>query len=780
VPSQIRLLTRATVLGCAALLVLGADLTFAKTTSGPEAKLDSHLQRVVATEQSNGNAQGAGSDAGVQVDAKERALVDVYVRGPVGAAADALRAAGMTVTVATSKAPVPMVEGWLPVDLADAVAKLDVVRAVVPVMGSGSNAGSVQTEGDAAHRGGHARMILPGGGPTGAGVDVGVISTSYNRVGSGIAGSQNTGDLPFGISLLKDGPAGSNDEGRAMAEIMYDMAPNIPIMVFASGSGGPAEKADSINQLANRTEVIADDTFYLGEPFFQDGVVAQAVDAAHDKGVAYIVAAGNRARQAWTGTYRPSTAAPGYNNFSSSGDDSFQSIHTVPPGDFIEINFQWAEPWGRATTDLDVSLDNVANGASLASDTTANNITGIPSAYMFWRNTTTAPVQVEMRVRRFSGTNAPFMKYIARDMTGSAFTIDEYATNSSAVDPDAAMAKGAIAVAAVNWNDPGNNDPEAFSSRGNPFRLFDKDGNSIGLDVRRAPKVAGADAVYTTVPGFQPFFGTSAAAPHIAAIATLMKSARPAITVDEIYKALLNPDNSIDCWAAGKPDEDCGYGFLLADRAVYDATSPRATITPSSGASEVLPNGTVVVTYSLRMNKPSAEQNFSLVRASDGAAVGGSFTWFGDQALVFKPTTSLQPGTAYTARANSNAVSYQGVTQYANAQSTFTTTNRPIVESVSPKTNATGVARNTQIVVTFNKAMNKTSTGAAFALRRESNSAQVAGTVAWFGDRSLVFKPSAALAAQTRYRINVSGAGVRDTAGNVIANPMSSPFTTGN
>src|SRR4029079_13233898 len=135
----------------------------------------------------------------------------------------------------------------------------------------------------------------------------------------------------------------------------------------------------------------------------------------------------------------------------------FQSIHTVPAGDFIEINFQWAEPWGRATTDIDVSLDNVANRAGLASDTTANNVTGIPSAYMFWRNTTSAPVQVELRIRRFSGTNAPFMKYIARDQIGEACTIDEYATNTSAVDPDAAMAKGAIAVAAVYWDDLGNN-----------------------------------------------------------------------------------------------------------------------------------------------------------------------------------------------------------------------------------------------------------------------------------------------------------------------------------
>src|SRR3954452_513687 len=231
-PPQIRFLSRVFVLGCLACLALGADASFAKITSGPEAKLDSHLQRVVTVEQAGGNAQSASANAGVEVDAKERVQVDVYVRGKAGAAADALRAAGMTVVSATDRAPVPMVEGWLPVDLADAVVKLDMMRAVVPVMGGGSNAGNVQTEGDAAHLGGHARSILPGGGPTGAGVNIGVISTSFNRVGSGIAGSQNTGELPFGVSLVKEGPAPGDDEGRAMAEIIYDMAPNIPIMLL--------------------------------------------------------------------------------------------------------------------------------------------------------------------------------------------------------------------------------------------------------------------------------------------------------------------------------------------------------------------------------------------------------------------------------------------------------------------------------------------------------------------------------------------------------------------
>ena len=49
--------------------------------------------------------------------------------------------------------------------------------------------------------------------------------------------------------------------------------------------------------------MIADDIFWLDEPFFQDGVIAQAVDRARAAGVTYIASAGNRARQSWEGTY---------------------------------------------------------------------------------------------------------------------------------------------------------------------------------------------------------------------------------------------------------------------------------------------------------------------------------------------------------------------------------------------------------------------------------------------------------------------------------------------
>ena len=137
-----------------------------------------------------------------------------------------------------------------------------------------------------------------------------MISDSINQVGGGVNGSQASGDLPPdpSVVVLSDDTAGASDEGRAMAEIIFDEAPGLNRILFASGTAtGSVGKAAAIDALvANGADVIADDIFYLSEPFFQDGAVAQAVDRARAAGVAYFASAGNRARQSYESTYRDS------------------------------------------------------------------------------------------------------------------------------------------------------------------------------------------------------------------------------------------------------------------------------------------------------------------------------------------------------------------------------------------------------------------------------------------------------------------------------------------
>ena len=112
------------------------------------------------------------------------------------------------------------------------------------------------------------------------------------------------------------------------------------------------------------------------------------------------------------------------------------------------------------------------------------------------------------------------------------------------------------------------------------------------------------------------------------------------------------------------------------------ATQPLITVTsPGDGAGEVLPNAAVVAFFDTAMDKPSAEAAFSLKRTSDGAPVGGSFGWIGN-ALIFKPNSDLAGGTQYTAAVAASAKDLAGHPLPAAKSWRFTTTNRPIIDSV--------------------------------------------------------------------------------------------------
>ena len=149
-------------------------------------------------------------------------------------------------------------------------------------------------------------------GLDGTGVKVGVLSTSVNEYdnpavpGIGLAESYSTGDLSASnpVTVLKDfdtptDPTFATDEGRAMLEQIHDIAPASSLL-FYSGINGEVDFANGIHApwpRAGAKYVIVDD---LGcssdEPFFQDGVIQQAInEVTNTLGVTYFSAAGNSA-----------------------------------------------------------------------------------------------------------------------------------------------------------------------------------------------------------------------------------------------------------------------------------------------------------------------------------------------------------------------------------------------------------------------------------------------------------------------------------------------------
>eukprot|EP00898_Chlorokybus_atmophyticus_P000969 jgi/Chlat1/1873/Chrsp141S02182 len=153
----------------------------------------------------------------------------------------------------------------------------------------------VQSQGDKAMRADALKAMVPG--LTGAGVKVGVLSDSYNALG-GAAKDVASGDLPAGVVVLKDITKGT-DEGRAMLQLVHDVAPGSPLY-FYTAHNGLADFANGIKALAqNGCKVIVDDVSYFAEPYFEDGILAQAVDQVKAAGSAYFSSAQNQAREAW-------------------------------------------------------------------------------------------------------------------------------------------------------------------------------------------------------------------------------------------------------------------------------------------------------------------------------------------------------------------------------------------------------------------------------------------------------------------------------------------------
>src|SRR5262249_20370396 len=114
------------------------------------------------------------------------------------------------------------------------------------------------------------------------------------------------------------------------------------------------------------------------------------------------------------------------------------------------------------------------------------------------------------------------------------------------------------------------NPVELFSSDGNRPLYFDSAGTAAPK-IRHKPDIAAADGVKTATPGFAPFFGTSAAAPHAAGVAALIKGAKPSLTPTQIRNLLIS--TALDIEGKGL-DRDSGAGIVNAFKPLQKLGAP--------------------------------------------------------------------------------------------------------------------------------------------------------------------------------------------------------------
>ncbi|THD68011.1 T9SS type A sorting domain-containing protein [Robertkochia marina] len=385
------------------------------------------------------------------------------------------------------------------------------------------------------------------------------------------------GDLPgsgnpYGraqeVVVFKEGDPGGSDEGRAMLEIVHDMAPGAKLG-FRTGTRSLRDFAQGIKELPPDITVAFDDITYPTESFegtysvvtaaIEEFLAQPSVSALSNESQAdselmltsgeryYCSSAGNFGGKGFQGIFQPGVTLPDFGipvnpgvrphvfGVNDDGSENYFLPFTVDgPGLFMVV-IQQNESFA--------SFNN-AQGAISDFDLVITDSSGSVEAVARFENGGKDPVEIFvfqaiqsgeafMSVLVEDGVNfagTPF-RAIAFRAAGLNFSSGNVPTTSghAAIEP-------VVTVGAVNQADAGGPKAQPFSSFGGV--------TSSSFNI--IPDLAGYDGVATSVEGFSPFFGTSAAVPHIAGLIALLDPFLTALTAtssgDTVVSALENGD----------------------------------------------------------------------------------------------------------------------------------------------------------------------------------------------------------------------------------------------
>ncbi|MDB6111012.1 MAG: hypothetical protein JWR69_2762 [Pedosphaera sp.] len=557
----------------------------------------------------------------VDSDSEGRVLVDIKAR----VTDDLLtEIAALDGKVVNSFAQYDAIRAWVPLPQMNPLASREEVTFIRPAAKASFNAGSVDSEGDTTHRAIGARSTYA---VSGAGVKVGVLSDSVDFLSQ----SQASGNLENVTVLSGQGGSGAG-EGTAMLEIIHDLAPGATLF-FATAFDGPTAFANNIRALRNQgCDIIVDDVGYFNESPFQDGVIAQAVNDVTASGALYFSSAGNagHADRNQSGTWEGDFFDGGTNSLIQGRIHRFGGApyNTITDPNSISVDLFWSDPLGAAGNDYDLYLLDASGTVVL--DRSDDSQTGLQDPY----ETLSSAVNADERlvVVLYSGAS----RFLHLDTEGGRLAVATQGNtrgHACATNAFCVAAVGAPQVYPNAFVSGSSNPVEYFSSDGPRRVFFDVNGiaitpgnfSSTGGSVRPKPDLAAADGVSTSVPGFESFYGTSAAAPHAAAIAALLKSSNPTLTPNQMRNALTS--TALDIEGLGW-DRDSGYGIVMAGLVL--AAVPHIPqvdhFTWSTIASTQTVNGPFVATVTAQDEANATVTNFTGTLALNGLVAGGLAT----------------------------------------------------------------------------------------------------------------------------------------------------------
>jgi hypothetical protein len=409
-----------------------------------------------------------------------------------------------------------------------------------------SEAGSATTEGVVASN----AAAWHSAGYNGTGVRVAVIDggfTDYTTLlGSDLPGSVATFDW-VGSGM------GGTVHGTACAEVVHDMAPAAAVELHKISTNVDLNQAVT-QAIANGADVISLSMGWnIDGPGDGTGAMANLVNTARANGIFFAAAAGNSAERNWAGTYDDSGTSSfhawdggsTWYNFMGNGT----SCHVFPAGTLIRGGLHW-DDWTAVNQDYDLHLyrspgDTTLHRVASSTDSQNGGAGQRPVEYLSY--TAAGGNCYAWVVERVNSNRNVCMRLLVPKAPQLVYGTPGRSVSFPADSPDA------IAVGAVDVYSP--YPLEDYSSQG---PTFGPGGACSGGAIK--PDVASYANVSTVSYGPGYFNGTSAATPHVAGAAALVKQRYPTYSVTHLQNYLENA--AMDLGVAGK-DNLYGSGRLI-------------------------------------------------------------------------------------------------------------------------------------------------------------------------------------------------------------------------
>ncbi|MGD1044906.1 MAG: choice-of-anchor D domain-containing protein [Bacteroidota bacterium] len=492
-------------------------------------KLDSHLFEKMREISANGKLSVSGlsleyyADPLFQVDSRNRVRVEIGVPRISSSYDSMLTQTGFEILYRNEA--FHRYDGWLPLTSVIDIESLSFVSFVRAIERPLVN---VTSEGDVFHRADIARSTW---GVNGNNRRVGIISDGVSH----LEVSRMAGELPSVPPVQVVNNRYTGDEGTAMLEIVHDLAPG-SFLSFADEGSSESDFANNIQLLwQGGCQVICDDIVYFHEPAFEDGIVAQKVNEISNNGGIYVSSATNFRESHYIGDYYNN--GNNWNRFNlSTGYSSYIQI-TVPPAttktpiQTSTITLQWNDKYGQSSSDYDLYLYDAAINYVVKSSTTTQN--GNADPYEIIQVTNSSPASVIYNVAVLNSNGAAPVRKLQLWVYNATLESSAQVFGSSSFGHS--TASGCISVAAIDQD----SSQRYYSSEGPALIYsFDATGKPTSYSQRTKPDLSALDGVQTYIgqQGYfsNPFYGTSAAAPHVAAVAALVWSAdvsKPSSTI---------------------------------------------------------------------------------------------------------------------------------------------------------------------------------------------------------------------------------------------------------